>query len=35
MGTPPSKSEAIAWYQKSSAHGYPDATDAMKALEDQ
>ncbi len=35
MGIPASKSDAIAWYQKASAHGYPDATDAMKALEQQ
>jgi len=35
LGTSQSRSDAIAWYRKSSAHGYPDATDAMKAMETQ
>jgi TPR repeat protein len=35
LGTSASKSDAIAWYQKSSSHGDPDATDAVKALSEQ
>jgi len=35
LGTTPSRSDAIAWYQRSSAHGNPDASDAVKALSEQ
>jgi hypothetical protein len=35
LGTAKSRTDATTWYQKSSAHGYPDATDALKALDQQ